>query len=145
MGDKSKYLRNSIINTVLLGQTFTGSGSIWVGLHTAAPLDGNGDKNSNSGNGTEINNANYSRQRIYFTTSSSGTSQNSNEISFGIASATFQTTGSSATTITHYAIHDQEGIYSGNILYADSLNTSQTVLAGNEARFAIGTLTLTEV
>jgi len=141
MGDKSRYLRNAVINTVLLGQTFTGSGSIWVGLHTSAPI------NSSTGvpyTGTEIDNANYARQQIYFTTSSTGESSNSNEISFGVASATFENTGSSATLITHYAIHDQEGIYSGNILYADTLTTSQTIATGNEARFAIGTLTLTE-
>jgi hypothetical protein len=126
--DKSPYLKDAIINFVLLNDTGynPAASSVYIALFNGNPLV----------SGTEVSGGGYTRQHVTFTSASSGQTQNSNLVSFGTA------TSPGYGLVDYFALYDQST--GGNILYADALISSQTISTGFEARFIIGSITVSE-
>lgn len=127
MSDKSTFARNAVVDALLRGTTLTGI-SPFVALYIGNPY----------GAGVEVSTVgtNYSRQSVTFSAPSNGATSNSNNITFGIASASY------GGTVSHFALCDQ--VTGGNILYADALTVPQTVNTGSEPKFAATAITVQE-
>lgn len=124
---KSTYLDNSFINVALRATPFTPPVAIYVALYTVAPGVGGG--------GTEVAGGAYARQTVTFTAPSSGTSSNTVDILFPIASADWG-------TIVAFALLDASS--GGNLLYFGNLSTPRSVLTNDQVRFPTGQLIVTE-
>jgi hypothetical protein len=132
MGDKSPYLKNNFIDHVLLNDSGIDLKvpAVYVALYNGGTPFGGGSEVSNSGTA-------YARQQVTFSSSSSGATANINTV-------TFPTATGAGYTVTHFALFDSVTYGAGNCLYADAISPSQTVSAGNEAKFNIGAITVTE-
>ena len=127
MSDKSTFARNAVVNALLRNTTLTGI-SPFVALFIGDPYSG----------GTEVSTVgtNYSRQSVTFSAPSNGQTSNSNNISFGVASAPY------GGLVDYFALMDN--VTGGNILYADALTVAQTVNTQNEPKFAALAITVQE-
>jgi hypothetical protein len=133
MSAKSDYLENKILDHVLGNTAYSAPATVYVALYTAEPND--------AGGGTEVSGSGYARKSVTNNTSnwpnaSSGSKSNGAAIEFAAAS------GGDWGEITHFALFDAAS--AGNMLYHGALTTSKTVSDGDQARFAIGALTITE-
>jgi hypothetical protein len=122
----TNYLENKIMAYVFSGTAFSSpSGSLYLGLFTAAPGEGGG--------GTEVSGNNYSRQQVTLTTTNNA-STNGSAIEFDAATGTWG-------TITYAAIFDAST--SGNMLAYAELTTSRTITSGDVLRIPAGDLDIT--
>ena len=127
---KSTYLRNALINAALRATNFTAPATVYVALHSGAP-GATGSANELSGNG-------YARTAATFVSPTAGATSNSAEVAFPAA------TGSDWASASYFSIWDAAS--AGNCLHlADAAFTvPKTVQVGDNARFAIGALTVNE-
>ena len=129
---KSNYLEENILNHVLRNTAYTSPTTVYVGLFTASPTDTGSLAAELSGDG-------YARQSATFGApaqeAGSGQVANSVEILFPEA------TGAWAEA-THFAIVDAET--AGNVLYHEALDTPRTAGIGDQIRFQVGALTVSE-
>lgn len=126
MAEMSNYLEDALINATLRNTTYTSPATVYVGLYTSDPGEGN--------TGTEVSGTSYARQAATFGAPSNGTSTNSAAIEFPQA-------GGSWGTVTHIGILDASS--SGNLLYYTALDASKTIATGDVFRIAIGSLSVT--
>ena len=126
MSEMSNYLENALINATLRNTTYTSPATVYLGLYTSDPGEGN--------TGTEVSGTSYARQSITFGAPSDGVSTNSAAIEFPQA-------GGSWGTVTHVGILDASS--SGNLLYYTALDASKTISTGDVFRIAIGSLSVT--
>ena len=130
---KSDYLEESIINHVLRNTAYTSPASVHVGLYSVAPGE--------TGGGTELSGNAYARQAVTFgapTQTGSPTvaqTSNSNEVLFPEA------TGAWPEAVA-FGIFDAVSV--GNLLYYGTLDTPRTAGLGDQIRFQVGTLTVSE-
>lgn len=140
MPGKSDYAETAVLNSFFRGTAFPAvTGSVYVSLHTADPLD--------AGTGTEVTGGSYARVAVSRATGSwsapaddgSGNQQISNS-----AAVTFPTPSANwPGPITYFGIWDAST--AGNLLYSGALGTSRTVNNGDTApSFAIGALVVKE-
>jgi len=127
MPGKSDWLENQILNHVLRGTTYTPPSTLYIGLYTSDPTD--------AGTGTEISGGGYARQAITFTVSTVGSSSNSADILFPVASAAQGTAG-------YFGILDAS--IAGHLLYYGPLTPNKSIAIGDQIKIAAGTLTITE-
>ena len=126
MAEMSNYLENALINATLRNTSFTSPATVYVGLYTTDPGEGN--------TGTEVSGTSYARQSATFGSPSNGVSTNSAAIEFPQA-------GGSWGTVSHIGILDAST--SGNLLYYTALDASKTIDTGDVFRIAIGSLSVT--
>lgn len=105
--------------------TMTNEQQIYVALFTTDPTDADA--------GTEVSAGGYTREIGTFTTATAGASENTADITFGPASASWG-------TVTHVGILDD--FTAGNLLYHGALTTSKTVADSDSFVFRTGDLDL---
>jgi len=126
MAEMSNYLENALINATLRNTSYTSPTTVYVGLYTSDPTDGN--------SGSEISGGSYARTAVTFGAPSNGVSTNSAAVEFP------QATGSWG-TVAYIGILD--AFTSGNLLYHTALDASKTIASGDVFRIATGSLSVT--
>jgi len=125
MAEFSNYLENKILDHVLKNTSYTSPTTVYVGLYTATPGEGN--------TGTEISGGGYARQVLSVTTASAGIVTSSADVTFPQATANWG-------TISHIALLD--AITSGNMLMYTALTTSKVIETDDILKINSGSLTV---
>lgn len=126
MSEMSNYLENGLLNAVLRNTSYTSPTTVYVGLYTSNPGEGN--------TGTECSGTGYARKSATFGAPSDGVCTNSASVEFD------QATGSWG-TISHVGLLD--AITSGNLLFYTDITTSKTIETGDIFKIAAGSLSVT--
>lgn len=128
MSALSDYAEKLVLDWLMTTGSATRPTAWYVALYTAAPSD--------SGGGTEVSGAGYSRKSVSFNAASTpgGTTSNSGIVSWTAA-------GGAYGTVTHVGIFDAST--AGNLIWQGALSTSKTVNDGDTIQFSAGNLTLT--
>ena len=128
MSALSDYAEKLVLDWLMTTGAATRPSAWYVALYTAAPDD--------TGGGTEVSGAGYSRKSVSFNAASTpgGTTSNSGIVSWTAA-------GGNYGTVTHVGIFDAST--AGNLLWQGGLSTSKTVNDGDTIQFSAGNLTLT--
>ena len=130
MSNFSNHLEEKVLQHFFGGSIQAAPSDLYVALYVSDPTE--------SDTGTEVNGANYARQKIAFgTVGQSGTKSVVNNT--GVI--TFPQAGGSWGTITHFAIRDAET--GGNLLVYAPLSVSKSIGAGDRMEFPIGGITVT--
>ena len=126
MSEMSNYLENGLLNAVLRNTSYTSPATVYVGLYTSNPGEGN--------TGTEVSGNSYARKSATFGAPSDGVCTNSAAVEFD------QATGSWG-TVSHVGLLD--AITSGNLLFYTDITTSKTIETGDIFKIAAGSLSVT--
>lgn len=126
---KTDYLENAMINAVLRNVAFTSPATVYVGLHTAQAVP-------EAGTVTEVVGNNYGRQAVPFAAPSNGTTSNSADVVYPVA------TPGNWGTIMGGGIYDASS--GGNLLYYGTLTVSKTVNANDQFKFLAGAISVQE-
>ncbi len=151
----SNYLESKLLDHVLNYSTapYTDSNltTIYVGLFASGGNNSalitalESGTNSTSGTGNwgyyEINAGSYARRSVGFASASTGSISSDTTVEFPVASADYQTAGSTGNTVTHIALLD--GSTGNNVLFYGQLATSKTVSSGDQFTITSGNLTIT--
>jgi hypothetical protein len=124
MAEISNYLENKLLDHVLRNTSYTSPTTVYVGLYTSNPDEGN--------TGTEVSGGSYARQSLAVTTASGGIVTSSADVTFPQATANWG-------TISHIGLLD--AITSGNLLMYTALTTSKAIDSGDVLKIASGSLT----
>jgi len=124
---KTDYLEANLINHVLRGIAFPVPLASYVALFTTAPSEGGG--------GVEVSGGSYSRQQAIWTAPAGGSTSNTMDILFPVATAVWG-------TVTSFALMD--AIVGGNMLYYANLNAPRFIQINDQLKFPVGQLILTE-
>ena len=126
MADFSNYLENKLLDHVLRNVSYTPATTVYVGLYTSNPDEGN--------TGTEVSGGSYARQIVSVTTASGGVVTSSGDITFPQATASWG-------TISHIGLLD--ALTSGNLLMYTQLTTSKAIDEGDIFKITTDNLTVT--
>jgi len=126
MAEMSNYLENALINATLRNTSYTSPTTVYVGLYTSDPGEGN--------TGTEVSGGSYARTSVTFGAPSNGVSTNSASVTFPTATGTWG-------TVTHVGILDAST--SGNLLYYTALDASKSIASGDVFTISTGNLSVT--
>ena len=126
MAEMSNYLENALINATLRNTSYTSPATVYVGLYTTDPGEGN--------TGTEVSGGSYARTAVTFGAPSNGVSTNSASVTFPTATGTWG-------TVTHIGILDAST--SGNLLYYTPLDASKAIASGDVFTISTGNLSVT--
>lgn len=126
MSEMSNYLENSLINAILRNTSYTSPTTVYVGLYTTNPGEGN--------TGTEVSGGSYARKSATFGAPSDGVATNSAAVEFDQATASWG-------TVSHVGLLD--AITSGNLLFYTDITTSKTIESGDIFKIAAGSLSVT--
>jgi len=130
----SNYLENKILDHVLTATAYTQPSTRYLALFYGSA--GSVLTNLEAGTLTdEITLGSYARVAITFGAASSGTSSNSNTVTFATATANYDG------TVTCIAVMDQST--GGNVLFYGQLSVSKTVTTGDTFQVAISNLQIT--
>jgi hypothetical protein len=124
MAELSNYLENKLLDHVLRNTSYNSPTTVYVGLYTSDPGDGN--------TGTEVSGGSYARQVLNVTTASGGIVTSSADVTFP------QATGSWG-TVSHIGLLD--ALSSGNLLMHTPLTTSRAIESGDILKISTGNLT----
>lgn len=126
MAEMSNFLENALINATLRNTAYTSPATVYVGLYTSDPGEGN--------TGTEVSGGSYARTAVTFGAPSNGVSTNSASVTFPTATGTWG-------TVTHIGILDAST--SGNLLYYTPLDASKAIASGDVFTISTGNLSVT--
>jgi len=126
MAEFSNYLENAVINAVLRATSYTSPTTVYVGLYTTDPTDAD--------SGTEVSGGSYARTSVAFDAPSNGVTQNTADLTFPTATASWG-------TVTHIGLHDAST--GGNLLFHTALDTSKAIDSGDIFKITTGNLTVT--
>jgi hypothetical protein len=126
MAEFSNFLENALINATLRATTYTSPATVYVSLYTSDPTDAD--------SGTEVSGGSYARTSAAFDAPSNGVTQNTSDVTFPTATASWG-------TVTHVAIHDAAS--AGNMLFHTPLDTNKTIDSGDIFKITAGNLTVT--
>ena len=126
MAEMSNFLENALINATLRNTSYTSPTTVYVGLYTSDPGEGN--------TGTEVSGGSYARTAVTFGAPSNGVSTNSASVTFPTATGTWG-------TVTHVGILD--ATTSGNLLYYTALDASKSIASGDVFTISTGNLSVT--
>ena len=126
MAEFSNYLEDALINATLRNTTYTSPATVYVSLYTSDPTDAD--------SGTEVSGGSYARTSVTFDAPSNGVTQNSADVTFPTATASWG-------TVSHIGVHDAST--SGNLLFHTALDTSKTIDSGDIFKIETGNLTVT--
>lgn len=124
MAEFSNYLEDKLLDHVLRNVSYTSPNTVYVGLYTSNPDEGN--------TGTEISGGSYARQPLSVTTASGGVVTSSADVTFPQATTSWG-------TISHIGLLD--ALTSGNLLMYTALTTSKVIDSGDVLKIATGSLT----
>ena len=162
MSAASNYLELEILDHILRygnGSLTAGTGAgyqppatVYVALFSnsgggaATALESGTNSTSGTGNWGyyEINNGSYARQSVTFAaagTTTTGTIETNATVSFPVATANYQSAGSTGAIVTHIALMDGNSS-SSNCLYYGALTTSKTVSSGDQFTVSSGNLSI---
>jgi hypothetical protein len=153
MSAASNYLEDKLLDHTLRYGTapYTAPSTVYVALFadsgsaaSAALESGTSGTGSSSDWGYfEINNGSYARQSVTFAaagTTTTGTIETSASVSFPVATANYDTAGSTGQVVTHIALMDAST--GGNVLFYGTLTTSKTVSSGDQFTVSSGNLSI---
>ena len=123
MAELSNYLENELIDHLLRNLAYTSPTTVYVALYTDDPTDADA--------GTEVTGGSYARQSVAFGAPSDGAADNSSDITFPTASASWG-------TITHVGLRD--AVTGGNLLFHSPLAASKAVGNGDTFKINAGDL-----
>lgn len=126
MSEMSNYLENGLLNAILRNTSYTSPTTVYVGLYTSNPGEGN--------TGTEVSGGSYARKSATFGAPNDGVCTNSAAVEFDQATASWG-------TVSHVALLD--AITSGNLLFYTDITTSKTIENGDIFKIAAGSLSVT--
>jgi len=126
MAEFSNYLENALINATLRNTAYTSPTTVYVSLYTSDPTDAD--------SGTEVSGGSYARTSVTFDAPSNGVTQNSADVTFPTATASWG-------TVSHIGVHDAST--SGNLLFHTALDTAKTIDSGDIFKIETGNLTVT--
>lgn len=126
MSEMSNYLENGLLNAVLRNTSYTSPATVYVGLYTSNPGEGN--------TGTELSGNSYARKSATFNAPSDGVCTNSASVEFDQATGTWG-------TVSHVGLLD--AITSGNLLFYTDITTAKTIETGDIFKIAAGSLSVT--
>ena len=126
MAEFSNFLENALINATLRATTYTSPATVYVSLYTSDPTDAD--------SGTEVSGGSYARTSVTFDAPSNGVTQNSADVTFPTATASWG-------TVSHIGVHDAST--SGNLLFHTPLDTAKTIDSGDIFKIETGNLTVT--
>ncbi len=142
MAAMSDYLENKLIDQLFRAQTAPSTGTLYIGLLTAAPSD--------SGGGTEVSGGSYARVAVtsslanWAGTQSAGSSVASSGTSGATSNnnaITFPTPTAGWGTVTHFGIYDAAS--GGNLLFWGALTIAKTVNQADTVTFPAASLSIT--
>jgi hypothetical protein len=126
MAEFSNYLEDALINATLRNTAYTSPTTVYVSLYTSDPTDAD--------SGTEVSGGSYARTSVTFDAPSNGVTQNSADVTFPTATASWG-------TVSHIGVHDAST--SGNLLFHTPLDTAKTIDSGDIFKIETGNLTVT--
>lgn len=121
----SNYLENKVMLHVFGGTSYTAPATLYVGLYTSNPGEGN--------TGTEVSGGSYARQSAAFTITGNAAANT--------AAIEFPTATGSWGTVTYVGVSD--ALSGGNLLASGALTTSKTISSGDVFRIPTGDLDIT--
>ena len=124
---KTNYLEDALLNHVLRHTAYTSPGTVYLGLYTVSP--------SETGGGTEVAGGSYARQPVTFGAPSGGSTSNTADVTFPMATAPWG-------TVAAFALHDSPT--GANILYFADMASPREILTNDQLRFPAGQLTVQE-
>tara|TARA_Y100001963_G_C6745932_1_gene431592 strand:+ start:179 stop:664 length:486 start_codon:yes stop_codon:yes gene_type:complete len=154
----SNYLEDKLLDHSLRygSAPYTGASTVYVALFStansthvtnlAAALEANttGTDATSKFGYYEINAGGYARQSVTFAaagTTTTGTIETNATVSFPVATANYQSAGSTGAIVTHIALMDGNSS-SSNCLYYGALTTSKTVSSGDQFTVSSGNLSI---
>lgn len=121
------YLDNVLVSHLFRNVALTSPTTVYCALFTVSPTQ--------AGGGAELaTSGSYSRQAVTFGPALTGSTANTNVLTFGPASAPWG-------TVTSFAIFDAAS--GGNMLVFNNLNASIAISTGDSAQFASSSLGVT--
>ena len=126
MAEFSNYLEDALINATLRNTAYTSPTTVYVSLYTSDPTDAD--------SGTEVSGGSYARTSVTFDAPSNGVTQNSADVTFPTATASWG-------TVSHIGVHDAST--AGNLLFHTPLDTAKTIDSGDIFKIETGNLTVT--
>lgn len=126
MSAMSDYLENKILDHVLANTTYTSPTTVYIGLSTGSFADDN--------SGTELTGNGYARQAMAFDAAVSGATDNTSNVDFPAATASWG-------TVSHYGLFDAST--GGNLLIHGAFTASKAIGTGDVLRIAAGELDIT--
>lgn len=123
MAQLSNALENELFDHVLRNLAYTSPTTVYVALYTDDPTDADV--------GTEVTGGSYARQSVAFGAPSDGAGDNSGDITFPTASASWG-------TVTHIGLHDD--LTAGILLFHGALTASKAVGDGDTFKINAGDL-----
>ena len=150
MSAASNYLENEVLDHVL-GKTtrdFTSPSTLVLALFSGtasdvlAALEAGTSSTSGTGNWGhyEINNGSYTRKAVSFNTASGGSATNNGDVTFPAATANYDNTAGSGSTVTCIAVLDNTS--GGNVLFYGQLDNSKEILNGDTFQVSVTNLTI---
>lgn len=151
MSAASNYLENAVLDHVLKNTAYTQPTTLRVALFSGTAADvlaalEAGTASATAGNwgyyevltsGTA-----YGREAATFSAASGGSATTSANITFSTATANYDNTAGSGSTITCIAIVDNATVGSGNVLFYGQLDNPKEVLSGDTFQVSAGNLTV---
>jgi hypothetical protein len=122
----SDYLENKILDHVLANTTYVSPTTVYIGLSTGSFADDN--------SGTELTGNGYARQSMAFDAAVSGATDNTSNVDFPAATASWG-------TVSHYGLFDAST--GGNLLIHGAFTASKAIGTGDVLRIAAGELDIT--
>ena len=159
MSAASDYLEDKLLDHTLRysSAAYTAPSTVYVALFSdsgsvlsggSSPLESNtkGTDASTKFGYYEINNGNYARQSVTFDaagTTTTGTIETNATVSFPVATANYDTAGSTGNVVTHLALMDSlDSSGTNNVLFFGALTTSKTVSSGDQFTISSGNLSI---
>jgi hypothetical protein len=126
MSAMSDYLENKVLDHVLANTTYVSPTTVYIGLSTGSFADDN--------SGTELTGNGYARQSMAFDAAVSGATDNTSNVDFPAATASWG-------TVSHYGLFDAST--GGNLLIHGAFTASKAIGTGDVLRISAGELDIT--
>ena len=150
MSAASNYLENEVLDHVL-GKTtrdFTSPSTLVLALFSGtasdvlAALEAGTSSTTGTGNWGhyEINTGSYTRKAVSFNVASGGSATTNGDVTFPAATANYNNTAGSGSTVTCIAVLDNTS--GGNVLFYGQLDNSKEILNGDTFQVSDTNLTI---
>ena len=150
---KSNHAEDLVLNALLRNTTGSLPSAVYLGLHTAIPLEDNTTMQG-AGADNEVDlltlgaTGSTTRPTVAFDTPtavSSGPTGGRSCFNNAAVELTADTGGAGFGTVTHFALYDNATVGSGNLIYYGELDVPKTIAAGDTIRFAANSIEVTEL